>query len=272
MMIFPLVVFFLVVISIIICMNVKIEIPLPFLPYKDHSGRITSRKFHLKSVYPPLIGIVALFIGGAMTLKQIYEGGIKGDQNIQPYAIMLLFIPLAYVCVSLDSTGALSYISLRVVRSIGSSRIRLFFSFYILSALMASFSSNDIVILTLTPMVAYCSKYAECSPWPFLFAMYTAANLSSIFFETGNATNIIVAEAFQISFGNYFVHMAFLSMVTSLLGSIILFIIFRKKIQGSFTPPTFDPESTLIDPRGGIVHAIILSLCLIGMGITSFLP
>lgn len=195
-----------------------------------------------------------------------------GDKDIQPYAVMILFISLAYVCISLDATGLLASIALRAVQISGSSRKRLFIYFYMLAAAMSTVTSNDIVILTLTPMVTYCVQHTGSSPWPFLFAMFTAANICSLFFVIGNPTNIIVAEAFGISFGEYFKNMVVPAFVTALSGGVVLYIIFRNQVSGSFEPPQLDPQGAIIDSRGAVVHAFTLVVCLIFMAISSFLP
>lgn len=72
-----------------------------------------------------------------------------------------------------------------------------------LSSCMTIVSSNDIVILTLTPIICNVASQAECDPTPLLFAQFYAANVWSILLVIGNPTNIIVAEANNISFLQY---------------------------------------------------------------------
>ena len=64
-------------------------------------------------------------------------------------------------------------------------------------------SSNDIVILTLTPIVAVFTKATGSDPTPFLFAQFFAANIWSVSLIIGNPTNVIVAEGFKIEFLDY---------------------------------------------------------------------
>lgn len=46
----------------------------------------------------------------------------------------------------------------------------LFVSYYLLSAFMTTFTSNDVAIVTLTPIIIYFSKAAKLDPLPFLMA------------------------------------------------------------------------------------------------------
>lgn len=122
-----------------------------------------------------------------------------GDADIQPYAILILFNALAYLCISLDHTGLLAMVAYKVAQSAGSSGKRLFFYFFALASAMTIFTSNDIVTLTLTPVVFYCSAATKTSPFPYLFAQFYAANICSIVLIIGNPTNVIVGEAFHLT-------------------------------------------------------------------------
>lgn len=78
-----------------------------------------------------------------------------GDENLQPYAILILFFSLSYVSVALDVTGAFAFIALEATKVAGHSGTKLFFVIYVLAAVMTLVANNDIVVLTLTPIVCY---------------------------------------------------------------------------------------------------------------------
>jgi arsenical pump membrane protein len=80
---------------------------------------------------------------------------------------------------------------------------KLFFSFFLLSAGMSVLTSNDIVVLTLTPIICALANFAKIDPIPTLLGQFFAANLSGVMLFTSNPTNIIVSEAYGISFLEY---------------------------------------------------------------------
>jgi len=84
----------------------------------------------------------------------------------------------------------------------------LFFYFFFLSSLITLFTSNDIVILTLTPIIFYFGKHAKVKMMPYLIAEFFAANIWSMFLYIGNPTNIIVAMASGLNFYEYTYWMA----------------------------------------------------------------
>lgn len=108
--------------------------------------------------------------------------GIAGDDTIQPYGILILFMALAYVGASVDSTGIFAYIALRLtymwvywnggggsgdcphlfvpILSLFFLHLRakghgpaLFILYFLLSSFITTFTSNDVCIVTLTPIM-----------------------------------------------------------------------------------------------------------------------
>ena len=169
---------------------------------------------------------------------------------------------LAYICISLDRTGFFEYLSLMVTRKAGTSGIKLFLYLFLLAGLVTIFTSNDIVILTFTPIIIYMAKYAKINPVPFLFANFFAANILSTFLYIENPTNIIIAQAFQITFVAFFLWMFLPTVAGGLSAFLILWLYFRKQIPPKITPSEIDPRLALQDVSGAIYNTIVLGICL----------
>jgi hypothetical protein len=88
----------------------------------------------------------------------------------------------------------------------------------------------------------------------------------------GNPTNVVVAEAYGISFINYSAWMLLPTVICIILSYVVLRVLFRgeyylpRKIQ----PPEADPKSVLIDPKGAIFGLVLLACCLATLIGTSF--
>lgn len=142
---------------------------------------------------------------------------------------------------------------------------------------MTLFTSNDIVILTLTPLVLYASKEAKINVIPFLIVQFYAANILSAAFIIGNPTNVIVGtlffvfirslinaliavcssstytigEAIGLTFGTFVQWMALPAIVAVFGGLFSLLYVFRKELTETFVQPEMDPYDALIDRTGG---------------------
>jgi Na+/H+ antiporter NhaD/arsenite permease-like protein len=131
----------------------------------------------------PLVGVVVLLVVGAIGFD-VVRAGVIGDSAIRPLALITLFLSLAYVSVAVDKTGVFEALALAAARRAHSAR-SLFFIFFAFSSAMTTVTSNDIVILGLTPIVFHCCRSAGVDPLPSLYAQFFAANMWSALLYTG---------------------------------------------------------------------------------------
>ncbi len=173
-----------------------------------------------------------------------------------------MFFSLAYVCISIDLTGFFSYLALLAAKKSGSSGKKLFFYFFLLSSILTTFTSNDIVILTITPIILYFTKYTKTNPVPYLIGEFFAANIWSVALYVGNPTNIIVAQAYKLTFLEYSVWMVLPTFAAGIVCYLLLYFIFRKDISLPLTAPEIDPGSALKDKSGAYFGIGMLGTCL----------
>jgi len=221
----------------------------------------STKSFQLDYGLAPLLGVAILLLSFQLD-PTVLVAGIIGNENIRPYMIILLFFSLAYVCISIDLTGFFEYLALSAAKKSGSSGKKLFFYFFLLSSVLTIFTSNDIVILTLTPIIVYFCKYTKTNPLPYLIGQFFAANIWSITLYIGNPTNIIVAQANHLTFVGYSVWMFLPTIASGLLCYALLRILFKKVIPDKITPPEIDPASALKDPAGAKFSILMLASCL----------
>jgi len=242
-------------------------------PFKIHLRfrRTITLKFDFSIA--PIIGVFVLLITNAMTPLDAWQGFV-GDQNLQPYAIIILFFSLAYVCVSLDMTGIFDFLAIKTVKATKGKGHKLFFSFFLLSAALSVLTSNDIVVLTLTPIICALASYAKIDPTAILFAQFFGAHLSSVMLFTSNPTNIIVAEAYGLSFLGYSKWMALVGVVAGAVCYGLLWFFFREKIPDNFPLPDLSTKGIIKDKFGMIYGSIVLfaTLILLTVGTWTKLP
>lgn len=160
--------------------------------------RIRSVPIEIGFVAAPILAVVVLLACTAMTPSVAWDG-VRGTGALLPYSIIILFFSLSYVSVSLDETGLLATVSFWFATKAGSSGRRLYVVIFVLSSILTILTSNDVVVMTVTPFVLYTCQYVKVDPLPFLFAEFLAANVWSSILYIGNPTNIIVAQANQVS-------------------------------------------------------------------------
>jgi arsenical pump membrane protein len=234
-------------------------------PVDLRAGR---RKLRLDYAWGSVLGAGLILLSGAINHAQAWES-LMGSPDFSPYTIIILFMALAYITISLDSTGFFEYAALKLILHSKGSRKRLFFHFYLLSSLITLFTSNDIVILTLTPIIFYFGRHAKVSVLPYLIAEFFAANIWSMFLYVGNPTNIIVAMSSGLGFYEYTYWMVLPTVAGGLACLALLYLVFRRHITGSFEVPGGMDPAHFIKDRGCAVSTFSIFLLTMVMFVLS---
>jgi arsenical pump membrane protein len=226
----------------------------------------TSRYAQIDYGWAPIVGVLVLLVALSISPGTVATG-IFGSGSVKPYSILILIMSLSYICVSLDYTGFLEYISLRVAKASRNSGRRLFMYFFLLTAFLTLFTDNDIVILTMTLIIFYFAKSARIDPTPFLFAQFFAVNIAGMALYIGNPTNIVIADSQGISFTEFAKWMLLPALLASVTCLALLWLVFRRKVPKSFETPPIDPRSALRDKNGAIFGSAALICTVILMSV-----
>jgi arsenical pump membrane protein len=160
--------------------------------------------------------------------------GIKGTPTIKPWEILIIFFSTAYVSISTDITGIFDYLAYKLVHLAKGDGLKLFLFFYFFSCFLTAFTSNDIVILTLTPIILYLGRHSSVNVLPLLFAEFFGANTFRMLLYIGNPTNIIVANSLNLNFWEYTKVMWLPTVVAALSNVLLLYALFRKQIRCNY--------------------------------------
>jgi arsenical pump membrane protein len=243
----------------------KLPQALAFLPFESFPVRLSvplcnklsfhflttpiSMQFDFSTV--PILAVCFLLVTTTISPSDAWDA-IRGTSALKPYAIIILFFALAYCSISLDSTGLFDFLAVKAVNASNGSGWRLFFAFFFLSSVITIATSNDIVILTLTPIIAAVTQHAKIDPMPLLYAQFFAANIWSMSLFIGNPTNIIVAQAQSIGFLQYSQWMIVPTIASGLTCLGMLYLLFKDKIPVHVDVPLMDPMQNFRDVPGAV--------------------
>ncbi|KAL0936011.1 arsenite efflux transporter [Colletotrichum truncatum] len=188
-------------------------------------------KFPMNSVTAPLIADLFLLAILAIGRKEVSDGTL-GDNGIFPLDIMIFFITLAYIAISIDASGLIRYLALKVLQWGGKVGHRLFFYLYAFFFGLGSFIGNDPIILSGTAFLAYMTRVSTNIKHPraWIFTQFAIANIASAILVSSNPTNLVLAGAFNIKFIEYTANMVVPVVITALvLFPFLLYIIFANE-------------------------------------------
>ncbi|TDZ20808.1 Arsenical pump membrane protein [Colletotrichum orbiculare MAFF 240422] len=203
--------------------------------HQDAQGQGAKRfvrlRFPMNSVTAPLIADLFLLAILAIGRKEVHDGTI-GEGGIFPLDIMIFFITLAYIAISIDASGLIRYLALKVLQWGGEVGHRLFFYLYAFFFGLGAFIGNDPIILSGTAFLSYMTRVSNniAHPRAWIFTQFAIANIASAILVSSNPTNLVLAGAFNIKFIEYTANMVVPVVITAIvLFPFLLYIIFANE-------------------------------------------
>ncbi|MBQ6921080.1 MAG: hypothetical protein IJQ72_04185 [Bacilli bacterium] len=215
-----------------------------------------------------LLGAIILLACSYAPINQVGEQLISSSA-INPLKILVLFFSMTLISIFLDELGLFRYLASVASKNAKGKQITLFLLLYLLTSVLTVFTSNDIVILTLTPFICFFSKRSKISPIPYLVAEFTAANTWSLMFVIGNPTNIYLATSSGITFVEYLKVMAIPTLVAGIVELSLLLLIFHKQLKQPLQ--SNDIVYPIEDKVPVIVGLSVLGTCLVFLIISSYI-
>ena len=216
----------------------------------------------------PLIAAFLLLVIKCVPFKYIIDNGFK-ESSINPIKILVLFFSMTFLSIFLDELGLFKHIALYALKKAKNRQISIFLVVYAFAAIVTVFTSNDIVILTLTPFICMFCKHAKINPIPYLIGEFVAANTYSMILIIGNPTNIYLATKASISFITYFKTMILPTLACAFAELLIIFLLFRKDLKKPIEKEEGDyPIDNKVDL---VIGLIIMFACLLFLVISNYL-
>ena len=215
-----------------------------------------------------LLGAVVLLATSLAPIDEVWKQ-LTSDAAINPLKIIVLFFSMTMISVVLDELGLFRFLASLASKHAQGNQYILFIALYFLTAILTVFTSNDVVILTLTPFICFFAWRSKINPIPYLVAEFMAANTWSLMFEIGNPTNIYLGTSAGISFADYFKVMAVPTLVAGAVELLILLLIFHRPLKQRLE--NNEVIYRVEDRLPVIVGLVILGVCLVFLVISSYI-
>ncbi len=213
-----------------------------------------------------LLGAILLLSFSFAPIKEVGEQ-LTSNTSINPIKILVLFFSMTLISVVLDELGLFKFLASIASREAKGSQFLLMLSLYVLTSILTVFTSNDVVILTLTPFICFFSERSRINPIPYLVAEFVAANTWSLLLMIGNPTNIYLATSAGITFADYFKVMAVPTITAGIVELALLFLLFHKHLKQPLLGN--DVVYQIEDKIPVIVGVVDLIVCLVFLVISN---
>jgi len=217
-----------------------------------------------------LLGALLMLIFGVVSPLTVWRN-LTANTAINPIKILVLFLSMTILSVFLDELGFFSYLAEKVLSLAKNSAKKLFLYLYVAVSVLTVFTSNDIIVLTFTPLICFFAKRVEVNPMPFLFCEFVAANTFSMMLVIGNPTNIYLATSAGVNFFSYFLVMCAPTIVAGVVAYLIMYFLFRKQLSVPLkVNESRKGDTKILDKTLLIIGVIFLSVAIILLAIASY--
>jgi arsenical pump membrane protein len=164
---------------------------------------------------------VPLLMLAVMASYGLIDGDNIGHVVREDGPVIAFILSFALVSEGLRRSGFIHFLAYRLSERGGGNTTRLILYLFLLSSLLTYFTSNDIVVLTMTPIVVSVAYQARIGNAKLLLlSQFVAANTVSMGILIGSPTNLILGRALDMGFVEYL----FLMLVPSALALMATFV------------------------------------------------
>jgi Na+/H+ antiporter NhaD/arsenite permease-like protein len=182
-----------------------------------------------------LVGATLMLVTGMLTLDQ----AVSTDSI--DYKTPFLLFGMMVVIGFLRLSGFFQRMTASSLRRI-STPLGLLAVTITLSGVLSAFLINDIVCLTLTPLVLHLARRLRFDPIPHLIALATAANIGSTGTITGNPQNIYIGSHSGISYLRFAERLLPVAALGLVLNFLVVAFVYRRSLFSQRTREATGPE------------------------------
>jgi arsenical pump membrane protein len=236
---------------------------------------IMVRPWKLNEATGALMGAIlmaVLFLRPYQILEALGFSTSHGTPLVTTWNVVLILVELMVISTFLDDYGFFEYCAVKAMQLAGGDSKKLFIYTYAVTCFITAFTSNDIAILTLTPIILKFCRRAGLNAKPFMYAFFFAANIASMFLYIGNLTNILIGDAFKLGYFDFTAYMFLPTMAAIVVNYAIFYYLFKGDIKGSY-PMSCDVNARHLikDKAMVLVGLVVLAFVLIGCGFANWL-
>ena len=212
-----------------------------------HSFEAVWETLNISSIFSP-----GFWYAGAASHGS--AAGINWETIVFIFGMMVMVEGMAHV-------GFFRWLCMRIAKMVKYKIIPIFFTFMILSFVLAMFIDSITVILFLAAVTIELAVLLKFNPVPMILAEIFCANLGGSATMCGDPPNIIIGTSLGYSFMDFVTNTGLMAIVSLVFVLVYFYLVFKKDLVSKAekmdysTLPT--PESAITDKNGFIISTII---------------
>ncbi len=186
------------------------------------------------------------------------SGGINWETIIFLAGMMIMVEGMARV-------GFFRWLCLKIASIVKYKTIPIFFTFMIMSAVLAMFIDSITVILFLAAVTIELARLLKFNPVPVILSEIFCANLGGSATMCGDPPNIIIGTSLGYSFADFITNTGLIALISLVFVILYFYLIFRKELSNANEVPQKkpDPKSAIKDKTGFAISCVIFFIAVV---------
>ncbi len=190
-------------------------------------------------------------------------------ESVDWHVIFLLVSMMVIVNITKES-GVFQYVAIKAAKFAKGEPVRILILLSLICALFSAFLDNVTTVMIIIPVTILIAIELGVSPVPFVISIVIASNIGGTATLIGDPPNIMIGASAGISFMEFLVYLGPVVLVTLILLSCIIAVLFRNKLKVSAIQKArimeFDESRSITDKK-----LLVKSLSVLGCVILGFL-
>ena len=175
---------------------------------------------------------IAAMIGAtALIFLQIFEKPHEVYVTYVDFDTIFLLIGMMLFVASMKRTGFFQYVGVKGLKLSKGNPRRLFFILTTLVAVISAFIDNVTTVLIFVPMTLAVADAVGFDPTPFVLGEIFASNIGGTATLIGDPPNIIIGTNAHLTFADFLVNLAPVSLVILVVVEMFLSFVYRKELS-----------------------------------------
>jgi arsenical pump membrane protein len=206
-----------------------------------------------------MLAAVAMLLLGLVSPGEAIEATFAGKNAL------LFLLALLALALLVGKSGFFDWAAIRCARLTKGDARALYRNAFLLGALVTAAMSLDTTAVILTPILLSLVKRLKLPAAPYIVLCAFVANVGSLLLPISNLTNILVADAFHITFAAFAARMIVPQLVALGTAYALLRWHFRRELPDSFEEHSLAEPSNVVPSRPYFVACIVvLAVVLVG--------
>lgn len=199
-----------------------------------------------------LLGASLMVMLGVITQKAAIQGV---DFN----TIGLLTGMMIIVAIT-QRTGVFQYIAIWSAKKVKASPWGIMLMLSLVTAVFSALLDNVTTVLLIAPVTLLITQELDVPPFPFLFSEIFASNIGGASTLIGDPPNIMIGSAVGLSFNDFVVNLAPITVVVLLVNMVMVYLIWGRKLSA---PDEKRIQVMSFDERLALKNIPLLKRCLL---------